>query len=474
MQTLLGTFDSVRVRLTLWYVGVLSLILVTFSLAVYIMIERTLYQSLDAELGSTLHLLSNLLASQGDLKPATTIKVFQKLHPTNQAIAIFDPRGNLMAEQVAAGGIHVRLPQSMTGAQRTPLFYSLPEVNSESDDSCRGVVGHVRAPSATTVYTVVVNQSLEPTSDQLDLLQDVLFVTVPSALALAGLGGWFLARRSLQPVVAMSAQARRIGAENLNERLPIANPRDELGTLAAAFNALLARLGHSFSRQRQFMADASHELRTPLSAIRTASAVTLQQEDRSQSEYREALSIVEQESRRLSRIVDDMFVLARADARPSLQMTELFLDRVLAATVRAARSLAIHKNLRLESDVRSPAPYRGDQDLLQQMLWNLLDNAIKYTPSGGAIRVALASADAAYVITVTDTGTGIPADVQPHIFERFYRAQHAHPHADTFRGRGAGLGLPIARWIAEAHRGRLELRHSDETGSIFAVSLPYS
>jgi two-component system OmpR family sensor kinase len=222
------------------------------------------------------------------------------------------------------------------------------------------------------------------------------------------------------------------------------------------------------------MADASHELRTPLSAIRTASAVTLQQEDRSQSEYREALSIVEQESRRLSRIVDDMFVLARADARPSLQMTELFLDRVLAATVRAARSLAIHKNLRLESDVRFPAPYRGDQDLLQQMLWNLLDNAIKYTPSGGAIRVALASADAAYVITVTDTGTGIPADVQPHIFERFYRAQRAHPHADTFRGRGAGLGLPIARWIAEAHRGRLELRHSDETGSIFAVSLPYS
>src|SRR5262249_28390613 len=154
--------------------------------------------------------------------------------------------------------------------------------------------------------------------------------TIPVALVMAGLGGWFLARRSLQPVTAMSVRAQRIGAENLDERLPIGNPRDELGRLAAAFNDLLARLGNSFSQQGQFMADASHELRTPLSVIRTASAVTLEREDREKSEYREALDIIEHQARRLSRIVDDMFVLARADAgHPSLQVTNFYLDELV-------------------------------------------------------------------------------------------------------------------------------------------------
>jgi len=468
--------DSVRLRLTLWYVGVLSLILIGFSVAIYIFVQRSLYERLDASLYSTLEAVSVTLEHQGEtgeIGGEATASALQELHRPNQAIAVFDARGQLLAEQMAEGVVHVRFRSSGVASLSSTSLYSLPEQNSESDDSCRGVVGHIRVPPRDTAYAIVINQSLEPVSEHLDLLQDILYAAVPLALTLTGLGGWFLARRSLQPVAAMSARAQRISAENLDQRLPVANPRDELGSLAATFNELLGRLGTSFSQQRQFMADASHELRTPLSVIRTTSAVTLQQEDREKSEYREALTIVEQQARRLSRIVEDMFVLARADAgHPSLQITEFYLDELLAETTRAAAVLASQKSLQLEVPPLPEAPFRGDEGLLRQMVWNLLDNAIKYTPKGGAVRIALVSRDAECVVTVADTGSSIAPEIQPLIFERFYRADKARSRSETMHEGGAGLGLPIARWIAEAHHGRLELQHSGETGSTFVVFLP--
>jgi two-component system OmpR family sensor kinase len=236
---------------------------------------------------------------------------------------------------------------------------------------------------------------------------------------------------------------------------------------------LLARLGKSFSQQRQFMADASHELRTPLSVIRTTSGVTLERRERQQDEYREALAIIEQQARRLSRIVEDMFVLARADAgHPSLQITEFYLDELVAETVRAAAVLASEKAIALAARALPETPFRGDEGLLRQMMWNLVDNAIKFTPNGGAIHVDLGLRDSEYVITVADTGGGIAAEIQPHIFERFYRADRARSRTGTANDGGAGLGLPIARWIAQVHGGRLELRASTETGSTFEVVLP--
>jgi two-component system OmpR family sensor kinase len=316
-------------------------------------------------------------------------------------------------------------------------------------------------------------QSLEALDDQLELLQDFLLIVVPLIMLLAGLGGWVLARRSLAPVLAMSERASRISADKLDQRLEVVNPRDELGRLAATFNDLLERLGKSFAQQRQFMADASHELRTPLSAIRTAAAVTLQRLERDPGEYREALAIVEQEARRLTRIVEDMFLLARADAgHPSLQNTRFYLDELLAESARAAAVLASQKKVVFDAAPLVEAPFFGDEALLRQMMWNLLDNALKHTPEGGRVGVALESHDSHYVITVTDSGRGIPAEIQPRIFERFYRADEARVRTETAVESGAGLGLPIARWIAEVHGGRLELRRSDPTGSTFVVHLP--
>jgi heavy metal sensor kinase len=265
-----------------------------------------------------------------------------------------------------------------------------------------------------------------------------------------------------------------MSAENLEQRLPITNANDELGRLAATFNELLGRLDESLSQQRRFMADASHELRTPLSVMRTATGVTLEQEQRSESEYRDALKVIDEQARRLTRIVADMFTLARADAgRRALNRSDFYLDELLWECVRAASVLGSHKGVTIEVGELVEVPYRGDEGLLRQLILNLLDNAIKHTPSGGKVRVSLESQNSQYKIIVSDSGTGIPPEAQPHIFERFYRVDKSRSRTEASDlGAGAGLGLSIARWIAETHHGRVELESSGSKGSVFVASFP--
>jgi heavy metal sensor kinase len=296
-------------------------------------------------------------------------------------------------------------------------------------------------------------------------------IAIVFSLLLAGSGGWFLARGSLSPLAAMASATERITANNLDERLPV-GAKDELGRLATRFNELLSRLSASFSQQRQFMADASHELRTPLSVVRTAAQVTLQKPERPNSEYREALALIEQQASRLSRVVEDMFALTRADMNQlPLDISELYLDEIVADTTRAANILAQRKGVHLKSQDLQEAPYRGDDRLLRQMISNLLDNAIKFTPEGGTVEVQFKRAGAGYEITVVDTGCGIPEDLQVRVFDRFFRTDGAR--AGTNGSGGAGLGLAISRSIAELHEGRLTLQSSGPgRGSTFCVCLP--
>jgi signal transduction histidine kinase len=251
----------------------------------------------------------------------------------------------------------------------------------------------------------------------------------------------------------MADRARQIGIENLSERLPVANPRDELGKLAGTFNELLARLEGSLIQQRQFMADASHELRTPITTARTAASVALQQPSRSADEYRESLAIIEQESIRLSRIVDDMFTLARADAGSyPVRVMPMYLDEVIDEVVRALRVVAGTRGVSIVVECVHPAPFTGDEDLVRRLIVNVVDNAVRYAPAHTAVRVALDRAADQYVISVADQGPGIPEEIQPRIFERFYRVDQARGGDG-----GAGLGLALARWIAQAHGGDIAL-----------------
>jgi heavy metal sensor kinase len=268
----------------------------------------------------------------------------------------------------------------------------------------------------------------------------------------------------------MGERAARINAANLGERLPVGNARSELGRLARTFNELLARLDTSFEQQRRFMADASHELRTPVAIVCGESEVALSQPSRSAEEYRESLMILHEEGRRLMRIVEDLFTLARADAgQHRLVKVNFYLDEAVLAGVRAVRSLAARHGVALRHEHSGgDMPLRGDEGLVRRMVLNLLDNAIKYTPAGGEVSVELAREGSGYSIRINDTGGGVPAEAQRHIFERFYRADKARSRCDG----GAGLGLSIASWIAEAHGGHVKLESTGEGGSTFLVTLP--
>jgi heavy metal sensor kinase len=467
--------DSVRARLTLWYVGVLALALVVFSLGVYALLARRLHQRLDANLRATVEAAAASLAheiDEGETAPQAAQSTVLDLFIPHQALAVYDAEGRLLAERHARDQARARLPDLSVVPADRPVLSDLPDPRSPGA-RLRVAAQQVRIEPRGPTYLVAVCESFDAVSAELAVLRQVFLIAVPLALTLAGLGGWFLARRSLAPVVAMSESARRIGAANLDDRLPVSNPRDELGHLAASFNELLARLNAAFAQQRQFMADASHELRTPLHVLRTAAAVTLERPRREEAEYRDALTMIDGQAARLAHMVEEMFTLARADAgRRPVERRDLYLDELVAEASRAAGVLAARKGVTVELAEAAETPFRGDENLLRQMLLNLLDNAIRYTPAGGQVRVRLGREEAALLVTVADTGAGIPAEAQPHVFERFYRADKSRSRAESVNGGGAGLGLSIARWAAEAHGGTIRLVRSGPAGTTFAVVLP--
>ena len=297
-------------------------------------------------------------------------------------------------------------------------------------------------------------------------VQEALLVAIPIALLLAGGGGLWLASVGLRPISEMARRAAQVPLNGM-EDIGHENRTDELGQLARAFNALVARLRSALQTQRQFMADASHELRTPVSVVRTAADVALSREHREEADYRETLTIVGDQARRLSRLVGDMLVLARADAGGyPLRPVDLYLDEVIADCRRAVDVLAAERGVKVDSPDMPELPFRGDEDLLRQLVLNLLQNAVQHTPSGASVTITSCQDREALKIRITDAGRGIPPADQARIFDRFVQLDASR------RAVGTGLGLPIARWIAEAHHGTLVLETSGPGGSTFCVSLP--
>jgi heavy metal sensor kinase len=464
--------NTVRGRLTFWYVSALALILVVFGVAVYVMLSRALHRRVDEALRSTLEISITSLthdAQEGQSSQSAAQSTTAELSHPQQAMMIFDGAGRLLAEHPYEEDLHIRLPDLGAIPADEVYLYTVAE-ESDADDHHRLAVRRVRIPPTDTPYIILASQPLEAVEDELESLREILYLATPAVLLLAGLGGWFLARQGLAPVAAMAKRAHQIGAGSLDRQLPVANPRDELGQLATSFNELLSRLDTAFDEQRRFMADASHELRTPLSVMSTAAGVTLKKEHRDEEEYREALQMVAEQTRRLSRIVRDMFILARADAgRYPLQNKALYLNDLLDEVARAGGLLASDKNVSVELLNLPEAAFHGDEDLLRQMVLNLVDNAVKFTPAGGVVRLGLTRRGGEYLLSISDTGPGIPPEARDHVFERFYRADKARSRSEDG---GAGLGLAIARWIARAHDGDLRLADSDGTGATFIVRLP--
>lgn len=465
--------ESVRARLTVFYVAVLAIVLLVVGGLIYVLLARALYTRIDDNLLAVLQIATTSLGhdlAEGQDAADAARSTAAELASRQQMLAIYDGAGTLLAERGRDDDLQIRLPPPADIPETDTTMTTVGE-DRDRDDRHRLALRRVVIPSHDARYIVVAGTSLEPTDEELEALRDTLAYVVPLALVLAGMGGWFLAQRSLAPVVDMADRARRIGGEDLSGRLPVVNPRDELGQLAGTFNELLARLESSMTQQRLFMADASHELRTPITTTRTAASVALQQPHRDEDDYRRTLEIIEQQAGRLARIVDDMFTLARADSDSHpVRMQPMYLDEVIEEVVGASRIVASTRQVAIDLEAEPSAAFVGDEELIRRLVGNLLDNAVRHSPAGSTVTIALRQLPAGYSLVVSDRGSGIPPDSQAHIFERFYRvdASRARPRADG----GAGLGLSLVRWVATVHGGEVSLTQSSPAGSTFTVVLP--
>jgi len=464
--------NSVRFRLTGWYVGVLSLVMIAFSMGVYSMLAQTIRAESDRQLAGAIDVLGRSLRheieehegqQQGEPSFQGVVSTVYRDSFPGIGVAVYQGKRSV-AVKPGPGG---RIPPHTEGF--TTTTYQNTQVQGEQ---WRVLVQDLPVKDAGT-YQFVSTASLEPVDAELAGLRQTFFFAIPLALVAAAIGGFLLARKSLAPVVEMSETANRISSKDLSQRVAVGNPKDELGKLASTFNRLLERLQGSFTLQRQFMEDSSHELRTPIYVAQTATQVTLGHEGRSEEEYREALTTIDQQLRRLQHIVEDMFVLARADAGAyPLQVADFDLGETVTECVRAAALLGQRHGVTVSGPDPQELPGCGDEGLIRQLVLILLDNAVKYTPPGGHISVTIDESDPqSYSVIVRDTGPGIPAEAREKIFERFYRVDKARSRSNVAAGSGAGLGLAIAKWITGMHGGSLTLVDTDREGSSFRATI---
>ena len=456
---------SVRTRLTLWYAGVLALSLIAFALVVYYATATIFYQRQDESLRSTAQTVASAYVEEfqeaHSAAKAGEITFAELLFP-NRYVQITDNNGLRIASSKNLAGTVLSIPSAAI-TQAREQGSSLVTVNGLR-------VAVVPLSSDRGLGFAAAAEPLSVIETGLRQLRRDFFAGVPLVLLLASIGGYFLARKSLSPIASMSRQTQRISAENLSSRLDVTNPRDELGGLATTINDLLARLESAFKEQQRFVADASHELRTPLAVLRGETEVALSK-TRTIDEYQQSLSLIKDEAERLSRIVEDLFILARQpiDVPTALIKEPLSLNETVRDCVRAAQVLAMRKGVRLKTmNDSAPIVLNGDEELLKRMILNLLDNAVKYTPEGGEISVTLARENGNARIVVGDTGVGIPESDLLRVFDRFYRVDKARSRELG----GAGLGLSIVQWIVEAHEGKISIDSVPGRGSEFTVELP--
>jgi two-component system OmpR family sensor kinase len=463
----------IRIRLTLWYLLILTIVLASVAAGVYAFVSNEERSSVDRVLRERADAFARAYAGEAHEQPGdeAMVEVTRDYGRGNADIFVYTGSQKLLA----------RSPMRLL---RVADARTIPEIRTAIQRAVEGratnvTIDHVRCivtpieSRGKSRYVFISTESLSAKRNALRVIRNAFTIVIPVALAIAALGGYFLAMRSLAPVAQMTEAASRIEAENLSERIEVRNTTDELGRLASVLNALLERLERSFQQQKQLLADTSHELRTPVTIIRSEAEVTLSR-SRDVDEYRKALEVIRSESSHLTSLIEGVLLLARADAQQTAIAKEpVPLTNVIDDSVQALRRVAEARQIDLACATDGPMPIRGDAGLLRRMLLNLLDNAIKFTDAGGQVRLDARRDSSNYVITISDTGSGIPPEAQEKVFDRFFRA-------DAVRGRddnrdsagGAGLGLPIARWIARAHGGDLRLVHSSSAGSTFEAVLP--
>jgi heavy metal sensor kinase len=448
---------GVRVRLTLWYVAAMIVVLGVYAAVVYGFVSRSASAALDQRLRGDFQ----WAAAMVDQTPEGGFSWYEPDYNDfdNPWLRVWSPDGELLYQNAEA----LRQPLENTrqlaiDANDTVVAVPHP-VAPVRVLSRRGQIG-------SRPVVIQVARSEVFIRDEMRQLALILLLGLPLAVAVAGLGGYTLARRALLPIERMTERAQFITAERLSDRLPVGTPDDEMGRLATVFNETLGRLEGSFEQMRRFTAEVSHELRTPLTAIKSVGEVGLRGR-RDEAAYRGVIGSMLEEVDRLATLVDRLLTLSRAETgQATLSVEEIDL-RALAEDVAAHLGVLAEEKRQSIVVEEAGAPHASaDRMAVRQALINLVDNAIKFSPVGGTIRVRLHEDARQAVVDVIDSGGGIEPASQGRIFDRFYRAGGAD--AETS---GAGLGLSIAKGAVEANGGRLTLEYSGAGGSAFRIAL---
>jgi heavy metal sensor kinase len=460
---------SLSFRLVAWYAGVLTIVFVLLGGLTFLLLQH--------------YLEANLLDSQarrarqiaGTLVVHASAGTEQALR--NEVESLYSPEVNDRFIRITRADGQIVYASGAPKDERFDPTQVPPLPPDAAASSARKVrrggrallIASVTASAGDgTRYRVEVGTSAAPAEDTLTHVLVMLGVGLPVAVAVAVAGGFVLVRRALDPVARIAAKAEAITQHNLSERLPVVHSGDELERLSVSLNHMISRLEDAIHGSKQFVADASHELRTPLTVMR-GELESLAQDAALGRETRETLGSVLEEVARLGEIVESLFALSRLDAGEApAQWLRFDLAELAATTAGQMGLLATDKNVTMECDSSCVAPVEGDRARLKQVIVNLLDNAIKYTPSGGRVRLSVRREQGFAILDVADDGPGIAPEALPHVFKRFFRVD---PSRSREQG-GAGLGLAIVKSICTAHGADVEVTSVPGRGSIFRVRQP--
>ncbi len=481
---LVRAFRTVKVRLTLWYALMLTLLLTLFGIFMVTEFSRVLFRDVDKNLETEARLISESLSTYLETLPKSAFagnriwsdsEARQTLENWESA-SLRLRKSPSMINIVRAN--HFGLLDNLTGWQHEIIF---PNFERDSIFMEKGIsyqIIHFQKKPVRLYYrrfyfpglnSIIIQcgGSLEEARKALDRLSWILWIAVPGAVAAACVVGWFLVKRSLQPVDAMIGQARQITAAYLQTRLPRTQVRDELDRLAETLNEMMDRIEVSTRSVREFSSDVSHELKTPLAIIKGEIDLALRR-TRSPEALTETLKTIGGEVDEMIRLVDDLMLLVRSDARQlKFEKRPVSLAGILTQVGERFKDRLAKKEIRFNLTLPEDIEILGDDVYLKRLFSNLLDNGIKFTPARGQIDITLSRKVGGAEIQVIDNGIGIEPDAQLKVFSRFYRTDQARSYE------GAGLGLNIARTISDAHQGTLTLKSSPGTGTVITVFLPF-
>ncbi len=460
----------IKWKLTLWYGGILALILVTFSSGVYIYFKNSLQKSIDTKIKS----IAEVLASS--MTETHNQSLFGNFERYLENALGKKPKGKFIQIIDASGKIGARLND--LEAEAVPVsFVTLEkalkgEIVYETIETARPRLRMITMPIVEhkkIISIVQVGSSLEEFEDTMKRLLIIMIISIITSISVTIVVGYFMAKKTMKPVDQIRRAAVNISSNNLDERIDIKGRKDELGRLAETFNAMISRLKDSFQRINQFSIDVSHELKTPLTILKGETELALRKE-RTNEEYKRSMQSNLEEIDRMSRIIDDLLLLSKAETKDiGMNLEKVDLRDLLADVCMNMKLFGENKGVEIVVRELEDIRLVGDELKLRRMITNVVENAIKYGHRGGHVMVSSYKQNGFACVNVEDDGPGIsPGDIK-YIFDRFYRADRSRK-----RESGSGLGLSISKWIAEAHKGSIDVQSRPAAGSVFTIKLPMS